>query len=402
MTTKIEEYRDVAPLGTVELLVRLADRLRGRRFLHVSATRYGAGAAEMLARVVPIMSELGLDTRWEIVVGDAEFGAAAKAVQAALQGADRVITDEMLGHYLETNRATAQKLDLDADVVLIHDPQPAALVDHRSGSGHWVWRCHLDLSAPQRRTWNFLRQYVSRYEAAVFSAPRFGQRLSIPQFVIHPSIDPLSDKNRELSRREVDRTLEGLGVPRDKVMLLQVGALDRYRDPLGTVSAYRIVKKHHDVRLVLAGIGTGDGLESGEVLAEVREAAAHDPDILVLELPPEAHLQINALQRAAAIVLQKSVRDGFALGVAEAMWKGKPVIGGMAGGIPLQIAYDVTGYTVSSVEGAAFRIRHLLNNPDLIARMGGVGREHVRRNFLITRHVSDYLALVAYFTEGGR
>src|SRR5260370_22670867 len=172
---------------------------------------------------------------------------------------------------------------------------------------------------------------------------------------------------------------------------------DLSRDPIGVVNAYRIVKKHHDVRLVLAG-GGGDGPESGEVFAELREADARDPDIVALELPPDAQLQINALQRAATIVLQKSVRDGFAIGVAEAMWKGKPVIGGAVGGLPAQIADGVTGYTVRSAEGAAFWLRHLLNNPELIARMGGVGREHVRRNFLITRHLSDYLALLAHLT----
>jgi trehalose synthase len=397
---KIEDYREVTPQGTVDLLLRLAERVRGRRFLHVSSTRYGAGAAEILRRVVPILNELGVDAGWEIVGGDAEFFAATKALHAALQGADRVITDDMLQHYLEMNRITAGKLRFDADVVLVHDPQPGSLIEYRPPEGKWIWRCHLDLSAPQRRMWNFFRQYVARYDAVVFSLPKFAQRVPIPQFIISPSIDPLSDKNRELSRREVRGVLDSLAVAHDKPLLLQIGQFDRYRDPVGVINAYRIVKKHHDVRLVLAGGAPADGFESPEVLAELREAAAHDPDIVILDLPPEAHLQINALQRAATIVLQKSIRDGFALGVAEAMWKGKPVIGGTGGGISAQIIYDVTGYTVNSVEGAAFRIRHLLSNPDLVARMGGAAREHVRRNFLITRHLSDYLALLIHWTAG--
>ncbi len=395
---KIEDYREVAPQGTVDLLLRLGERVRGRGFLHVSSTRYGGGVPEILHRLVPILGELGIAAGWEVIGGDTEFFSATKAIQAALQGADRVITEEMLHHYREVNGVTAGKLRLEADLVLVHDSQPLSLVEHRAAAGKWIWRCHMDLSSPQRRICNLFRQYVGRYDGAVFSLPRFAQRLSIPQFVIHPSIDPLSDKNRELTRREVKTTMESLGVPQDKPLLLQVGPFDRYRDPVGTISAYRMVKKHHDVRLVLAGTATTDGLESPEVLAEVQEAASRDPDIAVLILPPEAQLQLNALQRAATVVLQKSVRDGFALGVAEAMWKGKPVVGGACGGITEQIVYDVTGYTVNSVEGAAFRVRHLLNNPELIGRMGGAGREYVRRNFLITRHLSDYLALLDHFT----
>jgi trehalose synthase len=399
---KIEDYREVAPQGTVDLLLWLAERLQGRHFLHVSSARYGGGVAEILHRLVPILNALGIEAGWEIIGGDAEFLATTRTLHAALQGADRVLTDEMLEHYREMNRLSAERLDLDADLVFVHDPPPASLVEHRRPGGAWVWRCHMDLSAPQRRAWNFFRQFVGRYDASVFSLPRFAPRLTIPQFIIYPSIDPLSDKNRELSRWEVRSILEGLGVTQDKPFLLQVGPLDSYRDPLGTISAYRLVKRHHDVRLVLAGRGTPDELESAPVLAQLREAAAADPDILVLDLPPEAHLQINALQRAAIIVLQKSIRDGFATGVAEAMWKGKPVIGGATGGIPMQIIYDVTGYTVNSVEGAAFRLRHLLNNPELIARMGGAGREHVRRSFLITRHLSDYLAILSRFTSTRR
>jgi len=397
---KIEDYRDVAPQGTVDLLLRLAERVRGRRSLHVSAARFGGGVAETLQRLVQIMNDLGSETSWEVIGGDAEFFAASRVINAALQGADRVITEGMREHYVEMNRLTAQKLRLEADLVVVHDPQPASLIEHRPAEGKWIWRCHIDLSAPQRRAWKFVRQYVARYDGVVFSLPSFAPRLSVPQFIIYPSIDPLSDKNRELSRREVRTLMESLGVPQDKPILLQVGQFDSYRDPLGTISAYRIVKRHHDVRLVLAGGGTAEGLESPEVLAEVREAASHDPDIEVLDLPPEAHLQINALQRAATIVLQKSVRDGVALTVAEAMWKGKPVIGGTTGGIPIQIINDVTGYTVNSVAGAAYWVRHLLSNPELIARMGGSGREQVRRSFLFTRHFSDYLALLTHLTGG--
>ncbi len=396
---KIEDYRAVAPQGTVDLLLRLAERVRGRRVLHVSGARYGGGVAEILARLTSIMTELGVVSVWEVVGGDAEFFATTKTIQAALQGADRSASEEMRRHYLDMNRVTAGRIRFDVDLVVVHDAGPVSLVEHRPAEGKWVWRCHLDLSAPQRKTWKFVRQYVTRYDGVVFSLPRFAPRLSLPQFVIYPSIDPLSDKNRELGRREVRAIVESLGVGQDKPMLLQVGPFDHYRDPLGTIAAYQMVKRQHDVRLVLAGGGTADNLESDEVLSEVRAAAAPDPDIVVLDLPPEAHLQINALQRAATIVLQKSVRDGVALAVAEAMWKGKPVVGGATGGIPVQIVNDVTGYTVSSVAGAAYAVRHLLSNPELIARFGGAGREQVRRSFLLTRHLAEYLALLVHLTE---
>jgi trehalose synthase len=305
----------------------------------------------------------------------------------------------MLDCYLATNVANAEGLSLEGDLVLIHDPQPAALIEHRTDKGKWVWRCHIDLSHPQRRAWRLVRRHVAKYDAAVFSLPKFAQRLSIPQFLVYPSIDPLSDKNRDLSEAEVNRTLDELGIPRDKPILLQVSRFDRFKDPIGVINAYRLVKKYCDCRLILAGGGADDDPEGAAVLAEVREAAGHDSGIHILELPQDAHLKINALQRAATIVLQKSLREGFGLTVAEAMWKAKPVIGGAVGGITSQVIYDVTGYTVNSVEGAAFRIRYLLDNPDLIARMGEAGREYVRRDFLITRHLTDYLTMLIVLTK---
>jgi trehalose synthase len=393
---RLDDYRHVAPPGVVDIIQRLSERVRDRRILHLSGGRFGEGPAEMLSTSVPLFQDLGLDTRWEITGGDATFYATASVLRAALEGAERVLADEALAHYVEMNRINAKKLRLDADLVVVHDVQPAPLVGHR-GDGRWVWRCHFDASRAQRRVWSFLRQIINQYDAVVFSLPEFGRRLSVPQYVIHPAIDPLSEKNREIGPREVTTILGALRVAQDKALLLQVGAFSRAQDPLGVVNAYRLVKKHYDVRLVLAGTA-GDDRESLEVLADLRQAAHHDSDIVVLELPPEAHLQINALQRAATIVLQKSVRVGFHLAAAEAMWKGKPVIAGVGGGLSQQVINDVTGYVVHSVEGAAFRVRHLLNNPELIARMGAAGREHARRAFLVTRHLMESLALLAHLT----
>ena len=396
--TRIDDYRQVAPPGAVDIILKLAERVRGRRLLHLSGGRFGAGAPEALQTLVPLLSDVGVDAGWEITGGDPLFYATSSTLQSALEGGERVLDDEALGHWVEMNRINAKKLKLDADVVIVHDVQPASLVGSRPDGRRWLWECHFDCSAPQRRAWSVFRALVDKYDGAIFALPRFGRRLGIPQYVVQPSIDPLSDKNRDLSPREVARILQALAIPQDRPLLVQIGGFTRAADPLGVVNAYRIVKKHHPVRLVLAGTA-GEDPESTTVLAEVRRAADHDSDILVRELPPDAQLHINAIQRAATLVLQKFVRGGFGLGAAEAMWKGKPVVGGFAGGLTQQIVYDVTGYTVHSVEGAAFRVRHLLNNPEIAARMGAAGRELARRQFLVTRHLTDYLALLIHVTR---
>ena len=395
----LDNYQRVTPKGTIQFLRCLAERVRGRRFLHVNSTRYGGGVAEILHRLVPFMTELGVDARWEVITGDPAFFSVTKALHNALQGRDELITKAMLNDFVDTNRDNARKLSLEGDLVLIHDPQPAPLINHRPTEGKWVWRCHIDLSHPQRKAWRYLRKYVAKYDGAVFSLPKFSQRIPIPQFLVYPSIDPLSDKNRELSTEEIDGILMRLDIPRDKPILLQVSRFDHFKDPIGVIKVYRLVKKHCDCRLILAGGKAQDDPEGEEVLADVREEAGHDPDIHILELPADAHLEINALQRAAMVILQKSLREGFGLTVAEAMWKGKPVVGGAAGGITVQVIDDVTGYTVNSIEGAAFRIRYLLNNPTLMARMGEAGREYVRRDFLITRHLTDYLTILIILTS---
>jgi trehalose synthase len=349
----------------------------------------------MLQRYVPLFEELGVPVRWEVLAGNEAFFQVTKSFHNALQGTEQVITDQMLRSYVETNEANARTLHLDADVVIIHDPQPAAMIEFHPKAGPWIWRCHIDVSHPQRRAWSFLRQYVVRYNGAIFSLPKFAQRLPIPQYLMYPSIDPLAEKNRPLERAEIDAVLHRLAVPRDKPILLQVSRFDRFKDPVGVINAYRIVKKYDDCRLILAGGGANDDPEGAQVLAEVQEAASGDPDIHVLVLPPTAHHEINALQHAATIIIQKSTKEGFGLTVAEGMWKAKPVIGGFAGGITVQIIYGVTGYTVNSVEGCAFRVRHLLNNPELAQRMGENAREYVRENFLITRDLTEHLALMA-------
>lgn len=393
MIRELEQYREVAPKGTIDFLRRLSDLVQGKRFLHINHVRYGGGMVDILRRLVPVMKAMGVEARWEVIAGTQEFTDVTRRIADGLQGRPETITDEMYQIYLDVSARNAKSLDLDADLVFVHDPQPAALIDHRKG-GKWVWRCHLDAGQPHRPVWSLFRRHVLKYDAAVFSLPGFAQRLPIPKFLIYPSIDPLTEKNRELSRAEIGEVLTRFGIAKGKPMLLQVARFDRFKDQVGTIRAYRMAKKHHNCQLVLAGSGVMHDPEGEAVLAEVQEAAGNDPDIHILQLPPEADREINALQRGSSIVIQKALKEGFGVAVSEAMWKGKPVIGGMAGGVSAQIVDETTGFIVHSVEGAAFRISYLLNNPSAMGRMGALAKEHVRRNFLITRHLSDYLTML--------
>jgi trehalose synthase len=389
----IREYEPIIGTQRVNQLYRLAGGLSHLHFVHVNSTRTGGGVAEILTQLVPLFGSLGLEARWEVAEGTPDFFDVTKRMHNGLQGQVVPFTERDMNCYRMTNTYNRKLLDLEAEVVIIHDPQPAALIEARRAEQVWIWRCHIDLSHPHRRIWRFLRRYVVSFDGSIFSLPSFVQRLPIPQFLMPPSIDPLSDKNLELPEGEIEETLYALGIPRDKPLLLQVSRFDRFKDPLGVIRAYQMVKKNIDCRLVLAGGPATDDPEGEAVLSEVMDRAAGDPDIHVLLLPPDSNRTINALQRAADIILQKSIKEGFGLTVAEAMWKGKPVIGGAAGGITLQIRDGHNGFLVHSVEGAAYRVRYLLHRPELRRRMGELAREHVRQHFLLTRNLRDYLTL---------
>ena len=397
----IDRYSGIAPKGDLVLLRKLGEKLRGKSFVHVNSTREGGGVAEILHRMLPILNEIGINARWEVIKGDAKFYDMTKKVHNAVQGAHEEITDDMWQHHFEVNSRNLEKLDLEADAVLIHDPQPVPLVDFRK-SGKWIWRCHIDMSAPQQDVYDRLRAYCVKYDAAIFSVSKFSRAMGIDEFIIPPSIDPVSEKNRELTEDEINETMTRFRIPADRPIILQVSRFDRFKDPVGVMEAYRLVRKYNDCVLVLAGSPASDDPEGAVVLDEVREYASGDPDIHVLLLPPFSDKDINALQRAATVVLQKSIKEGFGLTVSEAMWKGKPVIGGATGGIPLQIVHGVTGFLVRSVEGAAFRIRQFLNNTEMAKRMGETGREYVRTNFLITRQARDYLSVWYSLENRGR
>lgn len=397
MTARLEDYREVAPRGALDLLCRLGERLRGRRFVHVNAGRFGAGSPELLARLVPLLQELGIEARWEVVVGDPAFYATVRGLERALTGQASWPPGASLAAW-EDAAGSGARLDLDADVVMVHDVAPLALIARRPPRGRWVWRCHADLSRAYRRAWHAVQRYVERYDATVFSLPKFAQRVRVPMLIVHPSVDPLGEKNRELTRSEIQQALDQLDVPRDRPLVLRIGPFTRSQDLAGAIRACRLARRYERCRLVLAGWGGAEPPDGPAVLAEVQEEAARDGEVQVLQLPPEAARELNALQRAAAVVLHTPLQEDFGLVATEAMWKGKPVVATPAGGLPAQVIPEVTGFLIHSVEGAAFRLRQLLQNPELAARLGGAAREYVRRSFLLTRHLGDYLALLAVLT----
>jgi trehalose synthase len=350
------------------------------------------------------MRELGIQASWEIVEGSSRFFSVTKGFHNALQGNPVDLSRHLLEEYLEVNRRNAERLAVKlsgADFVLIHDPQPAALIRFcTQRKGKWIWRCHIDVSRPHRPVWKYLREFVRHYDASVFSLAAFAQPLPHPQYLIPPSIDPLSEKNVLLDPQEVAATAAGFGLDPTRPVVLQVSRFDRFKDPVGVIRAYRLVRMHVPIQLVLAG-GTADDDPEGErVLEEVRQEAGDDPDIHLLLLPPDAHRTINALQRRADIVVQKSIREGFGLTVTEALWKGKPVVGGETGGIILQVVNGHTGFLVNTSEGAATRIRYLLSRPKLRAAMGIKGHRFVQENFLLTRHLREYLTMMLALRHG--
>jgi trehalose synthase len=403
----LDDYARVAGADAIAQLQQLAAHLSGAKVVHVNSTRVGGGVAEILTKLVPLMGELGIAAHWEIITGDSQFFECTKGMHNTLQGNQLPLGDSLLRVYEETNAHNAETLRprlQDADFVFIHDPQPAALLPHfPDRSGKWIWRCHIDASHPFRPVWKYLRQFVAPYDASIFSLAAFAQELPHPQYLVPPSIDPLSDKNIELPVEGVARILAKYQLDPQRPLLVQVSRFDRFKDPLGVIRAYRLAKGFvPSLQLVLAGGGATDDPEGEAVLREVQAAARSDADIHVLLLPPDAHLEINALQRAADIVLQKSLREGFGLTVTEAMWKGKPVIGGNVGGIRLQVVNHHTGFLVNTPEGAALRIRYLLHQPDKVAAMGAKARQLVRDNFLITRHLREYLTLMVALLHGSQ
>ncbi|MDV3239194.1 MAG: glycosyltransferase [Gammaproteobacteria bacterium] len=404
--TLLDAYAEHTGADVIGHLRQLAEPLRGCKVVHVNSTRVGGGVAEILEKLVPLTRELDVDASWEVITGSEEFFVCTKQMHNALQGNRVDIAPALLQAYEDTSVRNLDQLRpaLEAaDFVFIHDPQPApllALCPNRRGK--WIWRCHIDVSHPYRPVWKYLRRHLTGYDASIFSLPDFAQRLPHPTYIIPPSIDPLSEKNIALEQTEVDAVRERFGLDPQHPLVLQVSRFDRFKDPLGVIRAHQLAKRFLPaLQLVLAGGGATDDPEGALVLQEVQSAAAEDDSVHVLLLPPDAHRTINALQRSADVVMQKSTREGFGLTVTEAMWKGKAVIGGDTGGIRLQVIDHHTGFRVSTPEGAALRIRYLLHQRERLTDMGSKAREFVRENFLLTRQLREYLTLMLALRNSG-
>jgi trehalose synthase len=400
MSDLLEQYKEVAGPEIIYELFQMARVLKGIKILHINSTKSGGGVAEILATMTRLTEALGIETHWEVINGTPDFFECTKQFHNAIQDRKNGIPNlRLLKVYEEVNADNAKQLKPileNADVVFIHDPQPAALINaFPNRKNKWIWRCHIDASNPHRAFWKFLRAFVMKYDASIFSLVDFVQPLPHPIYLIPPSIDPLTEKNIELSQEEVARVYTRFNIDPHRPMILQVSRFDYFKDPVGVIQAYRLAKKFkHGLQLVLAGGGAPDDPEGEKVLNEVKAAAENDPDIHILYLPSDSHRTINALQRAADIVLQKSIKEGFGLTVTEALWKSKPVIGGNCGGIRLQVINHHTGFLVNTPEGAAERIRFLLQTPRMRQEMGEKGHQFVHENFLITRHLRDYLTLI--------
>ncbi len=396
---QLEQYSPIVGSSIIDDLRLLGDRLQGKVVQHVNSTAVGGGVAEILNRMIPLLKDLGIESRWDVIKGGQQFFEVTKKFHNVLHGRPDEVAQKDLDIFMETSQKNIDEMEIRGDIMFIHDPQPIALVRKKTDN-KWIWRCHIDVSHPHEKVWGFLKEFIVHYDSVVFSAPNFSQELPLRQFLIAPSIDPLSDKNKELPQETINDVLARYHIPTDKPIVTQISRFDRLKDPLGVIEAYQLVKKYTDCRLVLAGGGAVDDPEGVQVLAEVQEKAQKDKDIHVLLLPQD-DIAINALQRASTVILQKSLKEGFGLTVSEALWKAKPVVASHVGGIPLQIKHKYSGLLCHSVEGAAFAIKQLLNSPDYARKLGENGRNHVLNNFLVTRHLRDYLLLFlsTYYRE---
>ncbi len=401
---KLNDYKKIVGTSIIDDLKLLAERLKGKVIQNINSTAVGGGVAEILNRIIPLLKELNIDARWDVIKGGEEFFEVTKRFHNAIHARPQEISSRHFEIFLETSRKNIEEMDIYGDIVFVHDPQPVALIQKKkkSSSRKWAWRCHIDVSQPDPEVWAFLKKFIVKYDALVFSTPGFSQILPIRQFLIPPSIDPLSDKNKELPQLVINEVLDKYGIPQDKPIITQISRFDYLKDPVGVIDAFRRVKEYNDCRLVIAGGTASDDPEAAKVLAEVKEKAGKDPDVHILLVPSGSDLEINALQRASTVIVQKSLREGFGLTVTEPLWKAKPVVASAVGGIPLQIKHKYSGVLCHSVEGAAFAIRQFLNSPAYARRLGENGRAHIKQNFLLTRHLRDYmlLFLALYHREG--
>jgi len=391
---RIPDYEKIVGKDIIYELGIISKKLKKKKIQMINSTKEGGGVAEILSRVIPLLNDLGIDATWDVIKADPDYYNVTKAFHNALHGRKADIKQSMFDKFVSTGYDIIRDTAIYGDIVFIHDPQPIMLIEKKTKDNKWIWRCHVDVSNPYAEVWEFLKRFVEEYDISVFSSPKFARQLKIPQFLVAPSIDPFSDKNRELTKSDIDGVLRKYGIGKDKPIITQVSRFDYLKDPVGVIETYRMVKKYIDCQLILAGNRAADDPETDLVLNDIMEHRHDDPDIHVLLVEPEENdLDINAIQRASDVVIQKSIREGFAITVTEALWKEKPVVASAVGGIPQQISHRYSGLLCHTIGGAALQIRELLNNPDYAKTLGKNGKEHVRRNFLSTRHLRDYMLL---------
>jgi trehalose synthase len=396
----LQQYAPIVGDEILQEIRLLASYVRGARVQHINTTAEGGGVAELLAMLVPLMRDVGLDATWDVMKASEPFFEMTKLLHNNLHGEHQPLTPELRKIFWDTTLENLALVRRDADFVCIHDPQPVGLVRERGEKARWVWRCHIDLADADSTSWSFLRQLVERFDGGIFHLPDYAKELSIPQFICPPAIDPLSVKNCELDRAEINGVLQKHGIDPQLPIVLQVSRYDRLKDPVGVIRGFKLAARSHPCQLVLVGAAVRDDPEGAEVLAEVREEAGGDPDIHVLVMEHGAPREVNALQRAATVVVQKSLKEGFGLTVTEAMWKARPVIGGAVGGIRRQIIQGVTGYLVHSGEGMAYRIRQLLGNPGLARQLGENAKRFVIENYMPTVYLRQWLLALLALRSG--
>jgi trehalose synthase len=396
---KLDDYRSIVGNEVVDKLRELAQDLRGCRVLHINSTAFGGGVAEILISLVPLMNDLGLQTEWQTIQGSDDFFKVTKASHNGLQGMDLSLTEEMKAIWCEYNKLNAERLEGEYDHIIVHDPQPAGLLHYRgrSSSKHWIWRCHIDTSHPNPAYWEFYAPYFDQYDAAIFTLKEYvGPGVQFERLaIIPPTIDPLSPKNAPIPLGKAHKVVEGFSIEISRPLITQVSRYDPWKDPLGVIDAYRLVKGEiPEVQLALVGSMATDDPEGWYYLDKTSRHAGEDEDIFILHnFHGVGAYEVGCFQTAADVVVQKSIREGFGLVVTEGLWKGKPVVGGNVGGIPLQVIDGKTGFLVDSTQACAEKVLYLLQHSNEALDMGVAAREHVRENFLITRHLKDYLLL---------
>ena len=393
----INDYAGIVGEEIIGEIKMLGSRLSGKVVQNINSTPVGGGVAEILNRMVPLLKEVGVDARWDFIKGGEKFFEITKKIHNSLHGVEEAISESDFRYFMDVTDENLKEMALYGDVVFIHDPQPIGLVKVKSRNEHkgkkFIWRCHIDLSSANRDTFNFLKKFIELYDYSVFSSPFFAQKLKMPQILISPSIDPLSDKNKDLPQEVINEVLERFNIDPERNIVTQISRFDRLKDPLGVIDVYRLVKKYVDCQLVLAGGAAADDPEGMEVYNEVVAKAGGDKDIHVLNLPPVSNIEINAMQRGSTVLLQKSKKEGFGLTVSEGLWKSKPVVASAVGGIPLQITHKYSGLLSRTIEGTALYVKQILQNPEYAKQLGENGHNHVKNNFLITRHLRDYILL---------